>query len=160
MIVADRNLKAEKLVGYVDDKTIDQAVVDAIVASGGSLLKDPYYRKIDGLCAGAQTQINALPKPASAAALPVFLIGAQQIAVSFKRDAAAINPAKRYRRFHKNFVGYTADTVGLVAAAQLQLKAKPAAGLQAIKRLDAKGKRLDKRFIAQNGAHGLRASCF
>jgi hypothetical protein len=29
-----------------------------------------------------------------------------------------------------------------------------------MKRLDAKGKKLDKRFVAKNGAHGLSASCF
>ena len=47
IVVADRNLKAETLVGYVDRETIDQAVVDAIRASGGSLISNPYFRKLD-----------------------------------------------------------------------------------------------------------------
>ena len=158
IIVADRNLKAETLVGNVDDKTIDQAVVDALRASGGSLIKNPYYRKIDALCGATESQFKALPKPASPAAIPAYLQGAQAIAVGFKRDAAAVRPAKRYRGFHKRFVDYAADNVGLVAAAQVQLKAKPARGVKIGRRLTTGAKKLDKRFVAKHGAHGL--SCF
>jgi hypothetical protein len=160
IVVADRNLKAETLVGFVDDKTIDQAVVDALVASGGSLLKNPYYRKIDALCGGTESQFKALPKPASPAALPAYIQGAQAITIGFKRDVTAVKPAKRYRRFHKHFVDYATDNVGLVAAAQVQLKANPAGGVKIGKRLTAGAKKLDKRFIAKYGAHGLRGSCF
>ena len=53
VVVVDRNLKAETLVGYVDAKTIDQAVVDALRASGGSLIKNPYFRQLDAICASA-----------------------------------------------------------------------------------------------------------
>ena len=38
IVVVDANLKAETLVGYVDRDTINQAVVDALRASGGSLI--------------------------------------------------------------------------------------------------------------------------
>ena len=41
--------------------TIDQAVVDALRASGGSLLKDPYLRQVDSVCASAEPQVKALP---------------------------------------------------------------------------------------------------
>ena len=75
IVVADSNLKSETLVGYVDRGTINQAVVDAIRASGGSLIKNPYYRKLDAICASAENQVGALSKPASAAAVPAFLEG-------------------------------------------------------------------------------------
>ena len=158
IVVADRNLKAETLVGYVDDKTIDQAVVDAIRANGGSLIRNPYFRKLDRMCASTESQLNALPKPSSPAAIPAYVQGAQAITIGFKRNAAAFKPAKRHRGFHKNFVNYATDNVGLVAAAQVQLKANPASGVQVGKRLTAGAKKLDKRFVAKNGAHGL--SCF
>src|SRR5215203_4416644 len=147
VVVADSNLKAETLVGYVDRETIDQAVVDAIRASGGSLLKNPYYRKLDALCGATETQLDALPKPASLAALPGYIQGAQAVMIGFKRDAAAVTPAKRYRRFHKHFVDYATDNVGLVAAAQVQFKAQPADGVQVGRRLTAGAKKLDRRFV-------------
>lgn len=158
IVVADRNLKAEALVGYVDTATIDQAVVDALVASGGSLLKNPYFRKIDSVCASAKAEIKALPAPAGAAAIPAYLDGVQKVAVDMKAQTAAIKPGKSHRTFHKAFVGYTADTVGVVAAGQLYLKSNPAKGATAVKRTTKRGKALDKRFTAKHGAHGL--SCF
>src|SRR3954471_13792220 len=39
VVVVDRNLKAESLVGYSDAGAIEQAVVDALLASGGSTIK-------------------------------------------------------------------------------------------------------------------------
>jgi len=158
IVVADRNLKAEALVGYVDDETIDQAVVDALVASGGSLLRNPYFRKVDSVCNAAATEIKALPAPAGAAAVPAYLDGAQQVAVDMKARAVAIKPGKSHRKFHKAFVGYAADSVGVVAAGQLYLKSHPAKGTAAVKRAVKRGNALDKRFTKSHGAHGL--SCF
>ncbi|MEA2247864.1 MAG: hypothetical protein QOH46_2393 [Solirubrobacteraceae bacterium] len=158
IVVADRNLKAETLVGYVDDETIDQAVVDALLASGGSLLKSPYFRKIDAVCTSTKAEVKALGNPTNAAALPTYLNGVQQAAVGMKTRAAAITPDKSHRQFHKAFVNYTSDSVGVVAAGQLFLKSHPTKGAAAIKRTVSRGKALDKRFTAKHGAHGL--SCF
>ena len=158
IVVADRNLKAETLVGYVDTETIDQAVVDALVASGGSLLKNPYYRKIDSACASAKAEIKALPAPAGVATVPAYLGGVQQATVNMKSRAAAIKPGNGHRAFHKAFVGYSAANVGIVARAQLYLKANPTKGVAAVKRTVKQGKALDKKFTAKHGAHGL--SCF
>src|SRR5215207_6492818 len=79
VVVADANLKSETLVGYVDHETINQAVVDAIRASGGSLIKNPYYRKLDAVCASVENQVGALSKPAAAAAVPAWLEGVRGI---------------------------------------------------------------------------------
>jgi len=158
IVVADRNLKAETLVGYVDTETINQAVVDALVASGGSLLKNPYFRKIDSACASAQAEIKALPAPAGVATVPAYLNGVQGAAVNLKTRASAIKPGNGRRAFHKAFVGYSADTVGIVAAGQLYLKSNPTKGVAAVKRVVKQGKALDKKFTAKHGAHGL--SCF
>jgi hypothetical protein len=50
VVVVDRNLRAEALVGFVDTPTIDQAVVDAM-RNSGVLIKDPYLRQVNELCA-------------------------------------------------------------------------------------------------------------
>jgi hypothetical protein len=60
VVVADPNLRAETLVGYVDTQTIDQAVVDAFRNSGG-LFTDAYLRKIDAVCVQHSNRIAALP---------------------------------------------------------------------------------------------------
>ena len=156
VVVADRNLKAETLVGYVDDKTIDQAVVDAIRASGGSLIKDPYFRKLDRICLSVEQQVKALVPPAAPALIPAYLTGVQGITGNAEKQIAAINPQK-HKVFHKRFEVYAATSTKLVGRAATTAKTKPAV---ASKRLTRQGKALDKRFVAKNGAHGLGASCF
>jgi hypothetical protein len=49
VIVVDRDLNATTLVGYVDTRSIDQAVVDALRASGG-LFTDAYLRELNHAC--------------------------------------------------------------------------------------------------------------
>ena len=68
---------------------------------------------------------------------------------------AAIKPPAKYKGFQKHFEAYGAATTGIVAKAATAAKAHPA---RAIATATAKGKALDKKFIAKNGAHGL--SCF
>ena len=49
VVVADPNLEAETLVGYVDAATINQAVVDALRHSGG-MFTSSYLRAVDKVC--------------------------------------------------------------------------------------------------------------
>ena len=79
IVVVDSNLKAVTLVGYVDRDTIDQAVVDALRASGGSLIKNPYFRRLDAICASGNQQVKALQQPSAAAAIPAYLVGVQGV---------------------------------------------------------------------------------
>jgi hypothetical protein len=158
IVVADRNLKAETLVGYVDDKTIDQAVVDAIRASGGSLIKDPYFRKLDRICASADQQARTLPQPAAVATIPAFLAGVHAISVKADAKAAAVKAPKKHARFDRRFNRLNAAGTVLVADAMNAAKAKPAASLDVLKVLARKSNRLEKKFVSANGAHGL--SCF
>jgi hypothetical protein len=158
IVVADRNLKAETLVGYVDEQTIDQAVVDAILANGGSLIKNAYYRKIDGLCASAQAQVKALPQPSTPAAVPAYLAGAEQVSASMTAQAAAMKPAKRYRRFHKHFVLYSRDITSRLGVGVITGKDKPADGARILKGVAHDTGNIDSVFVSENGRHGL--SCF
>ena len=159
VVVADRNLKAETLVGYVDRETIDQAVVDALRASGGSLIKNPYYRKLDAICASAENQVKALSQPAAAAAVPAFLDGAHGDHARRATKVTAIKPGKAHARFHKNFKRYTADIgePGGRHGRSTPRRTRPRAR-RSSRAWRREGKKLDKKFVKANGAHGL--SCF
>jgi hypothetical protein len=158
IVVADRNLKAIKLVGFVDGETIDQAVVDALRASGGSLIKDPYFRQLDSVCASAKLQAKALNQPASAVAMPAYLAGLQAISVDSDAKAAGVKPPKKHATFGRRFNRLNAMSTALLAGAAAQAKAKPADAVKFVNAADAKGKKLEKKFVHANGAHGL--SCF
>ena len=155
IVVADRNLKAETLVGYVDAETIEQAVVDALRASGGSLIKDPYFRRLDAVCSSAEQQVKALDQPASAAALPAFLDGLVKISVGLDAQAAAVKAPKRHAAFGTAFNRLNASSTGLLSSAATDAKANPAKATSALRSATAKGKRLEKRFVAKHGSHGL-----
>jgi hypothetical protein len=155
VVVADANLKAETLVGYVDHATINQAVVDAIRASGGSLIKNPYFRQLDAICTSAEQQVKALQQPASAAAIPAFLVGLQGVTNDVEKKVNGVKPPKKWRSFHKEFRINVEGTVSLVNWAVANSKTQ---GAQALKAVAEQGKKMDRRFVRENGAHGL--SCF
>jgi hypothetical protein len=155
VVVADKNLKAETLVGYVDHETINQAVVDAIRASGGSLIKNPYFRQIDAICTSAEMQIKALAQPSSAAAIPAFLVGVQGVTNDVEKKVNTVKPPKKWRNWHKEFQVNVEGTVSLVNWAAANAKSQ---GADALKAVSEQGKKMDRKFVKENGAHGL--SCF
>ncbi len=156
IVVVDSNLKAVTLVGYVDRDTIDQAVVDSLRASGGSLIKNPYYRRLDAICASGEQQIKALQQPASAAAVPAFLVGVDGVAKDMEKKAHGVKAPAKYKHFNKQFQAYMAANVGLSTWAATHAKSQ--GGASVVKTATAAGNRLDKKFVRKNGAHGL--SCF
>jgi hypothetical protein len=158
IVVADRNLKAETLVGYVDSETINQAVVDAIRASGGSLIKDPYFRQLDTVCSSAKLQAKALSQPSSAAAMPAYLAGLQAISVDADAKAAGVKPPKKHAKFGHRFNQLNAMSTALLTSAMNKAKAHPADSVKLGKSAQVKVDKLEKKFVSANGAHGL--SCF
>jgi hypothetical protein len=155
IVVVDSNLKAVTLVGYVDRDTIDQAVVDSIRASGGSLIKNPYYRRLDAICTSGNQQVKALQQPSAAAAIPAYLVGVQGVVVDMKSKATAIKAPHRYAGFHAAFKRYLGDNIALTNWAVAHSKTQ---GATAVKTVTKRGKALDKKFKKAHGAHGL--SCF
>jgi hypothetical protein len=155
IVVADANLKADTLVGYVDADTIDQAVVDAIRASGGSLIKNPYFRRLDAICTSAEQQAKALQQPASAAAVPAYLVGLQGISTDVQKKVNGITPPKKWRKFHKAFEVNVEGTVTLSNWAVTNAKKEGVGTLQAVAK---QSRKMDKAFVRKHGAHGL--SCF
>ena len=155
VVVVDANLKAVTLVGYVDRDTIDQAVVDAIRASGGSLIKNPYFRRLDAICTSGNQQVKALQQPSAAAAIPAYLVGVQGVVLDMKSKTTAIKPPHKYVGFHAAFKRYLGDNVALTNWAVARSKTH---GATAVKTVTKRGKALDKKFKKSHGAHGL--SCF
>jgi hypothetical protein len=88
VVVADRNLQAQTLVGYVDAATINQAVVDALRSSGG-MFTSSYLRAVDKVCWQHGNVMHAIP--------------------SFSGDAS-VRRADRYMdRYHARFQDFVAD---------------------------------------------------
>jgi hypothetical protein len=95
VVVVDRNQKAETLAGYVDAQTIDQAVVDAMRASGG-LIKDKYLRAVNDVCRTYGQSVWTVPSPTSLGsevetALATYERGSARLLTKFKAVPA---PAK------------------------------------------------------------------
>ncbi len=155
IVVVDSNLKAVTLVGYVDRDTINQAVVDSLKASGGSLIKNPYYRRLDAICTSGNQQVKALQQPSAAAAIPAYLVGVQGIYVDMKSKTTGIKPAHKYASFHTAFKRYLGDSVSLLNWGVAHSKTQ---GPTAVKTVQKRGKVLDKKFKKAHGGHGL--SCF
>ena len=99
VVVADSNLKSETLVGYVDHETINQAVVDAIRASGGSLIKNPYFRSSTPSAPPRSSRSRRSEQPASAAAVPAYLVGVQGVTTDAQTQGRRRSrPAKKCAR--------------------------------------------------------------
>jgi hypothetical protein len=60
VVIADRELRAETLVGYVDRTTIDQAVTDALRNSDG-LFTNSYLTKLDKVCTQHSNGFHSIP---------------------------------------------------------------------------------------------------
>jgi hypothetical protein len=158
VVIADNQLRAETLVGYVDARTIDQAVVDAFRNSDG-LFTDAYLKQVDKVCFHRSNAWAAIPS--SGAGLNMKRVDARMNEVTkqfsgFVADFKAVKAPKKWRKFRAASVadletvsaGFTqvsatltpkTSLAGFVAAANaLETKAHPA------------DKRADKRFNAQN----------
>ena len=158
VVVVDRNLKAQTLVGFVDAETIDQAALDALRAGGGSTLNDPYLRQVDAVCVSSAQQVKALGQPSTASALPAYLAGIVQISVAANVATAKVKAPKKWQPFAKAYGRANAQSSATWTKAAADAKASPAKAQSIVRSAEAKNKRLTKRFVAQHGRHGL--SCF
>ena len=96
IVIVDRNEKAERLVGFEDTLSIDQAVVDAMRASGG-LIEDRYLSAINGACATAGVQVMAIPTADSPAQVQPQVKRTSRVWKRFMTRFAAIKAPARWR---------------------------------------------------------------
>jgi hypothetical protein len=88
IVVVDRNLKAERLVGFQDTRSIDQAVVDAL-RNSGVLINSAYLRKINDVCRTKGASIWSVPSPEQLGsdvkhAVNVYVQGSAAMLADFK----------------------------------------------------------------------------
>jgi len=159
VVIADNQLRAETLVGYVDAKTIDQAVVDAFRNTTG-LFTDAYLKKVDKVCF---RHSNAW------AAMPNYYVGtdvkkadgrmnqATKQFSSFVTDFKAVKAPKKWRAFRSASVAdlQTVDTAALAFSATLTPKTSNAAFIAQIKSFNTKALAADKRATKRFNKHDL-----
>ena len=156
-LVVDRNLKVTPLVGYVDSKSIDQAVLDALRNSGG-FLKDPYLAKVNEVCAGLGRVSFDVPNPNNAAEASGYVASQKRIFQRLDTRFAAIKAPAKWRGFkratvadHKAMVGFFADW-----AAFLGPKPSATRVLASVDRFSARASKLGKGYNKRmDGQHVL-----
>lgn len=160
VVVADRALRAETLVGFVDRVRIDQAVVDARRNSAG-LYVDSYLKAADKVCFQYSNRWASVPfvYVGSSRQLDRRLAELDTVFAGFAADFKALKPSAKWRSFHNAMVAdFDAYTPVLhQASVGVTPKSKPADIARVADRYNSgvrgMGKRVDKRF---NDANLLR----
>jgi hypothetical protein len=101
VVVADRQLRAETLVGYVDRTTIDQAVVDARQNSTG-IYVDSYLKAVDKVCFAHSNRWDSVPSAGtefSPRKLDRVLAESAAVYASFTADFKAVDAPKKWQAF-------------------------------------------------------------
>jgi hypothetical protein len=106
VVVADRELRAQTLVGYVDRVTIDQAVVDARRNAEG-LYVDSYLKAADKVCFEHANRFDSIPFAyiGNVNQADRRYAEADRVWAAFAADYKAIDAPARWRTFHKQAVG-------------------------------------------------------
>jgi hypothetical protein len=101
IVIADRNLKAQTLVGFVDPVSINQAVVDTLKNTDG-LFTDAYLRKVDKVCVEHSNRWAGVPFYyfTSRRQASRRLHGIDAVWTSFVADFKALDAPRRWRAFH------------------------------------------------------------
>jgi len=158
VVVADRQLRAETLVGYVDRATIDQAVVDARQNSTG-IYVDSYLKSVDKVCFAHSNRWDSIPTYSEQVPMRKIdrtLREFDVVVASFAADLSAIKAPPKWRAFHN---GQVADLklVGAEfhkASVAVTPKTKRAVAIDRLNTLTTAmspaDKRVGKRFNAQN----------
>jgi hypothetical protein len=156
VVVADRDLRAETLVGYADRTTIDQAVTDALRNSDG-LFTSSYLRSVDGTCVQYGNQWHSVPW---------YYVGSPRQAdrrmerldtvwAGFVADFKAIDAPKKWRSFHKASVadmeayGAQIHKASVAIGPKLTTRANVAKIQQAAAAVKPIAKRANRRFNAE-----------
>jgi hypothetical protein len=155
IVVADPELRAETLVGYVDSKTIDQYVVDAFRNSTG-LYTSAYLRKIDRVCTHTTSHLFAIPNPDSARQVTPFLTTARDRYRKFAAKFKAVPAPKKFQALKRATVADNATGVAIYSEWIAYLGAKPTLSRVAGSldrfgpRIAAIGKRYNRRMDAEH----------
>lgn len=126
VVVVGRNLVATPLVGFVDTRTIDQAVVDSMRAAGG-LFTSSYLREVNKTCATAASAIFATPEPRTLAEAPKTISGYASVLATFAADFRGVKAPAKYKAFKAASVADIVAVRNLYAGLAKSLRGKPLA---------------------------------
>jgi hypothetical protein len=157
VVVADTELRADTLVGYVDAPTIDQAVVDALRNSGG-LFTDKYLKTVDKVCVQHSNKIAALPNyytRGDVAKQNTRVAAYDRGVQNFMRDFNAIKAPKKWAAFKR---GSAKDLAAIeLEIAKYSASVTPSSSVASVlageaayrTAVEPTGKRLEHRFDSQ-----------
>jgi hypothetical protein len=125
IVVVGRNLQATPLVGFVDTRTIDQAVIDAMRAAGG-LFTSSYLREVNKTCASAASSMFSSPQARTLAEAPKRVAAHAAILGSFAADLRGIKAPARYKAFKAATVADVVAVRDAYSGLATSLRGKPA----------------------------------
>jgi hypothetical protein len=128
VVVADTDLHAETLVGYVDALTINQAVVDAFTNTGG-VFTDRYLRKVDAVCREYRSDFNHIPHTftSNPAEFSQAISHASAVYGSFAAEFVAIKAPAKWRAFRSEIASANAQAFRYYAGLSKYLGENPTA---------------------------------
>ena len=158
LVIADRNLKAQTLVGFVDPVTINQAVVDTLKNTNG-LFTDSYLRQIDKVCVAHSNRWASVPfyyfsTPRQARRR---IRGIDAVWASFVADFRAVDAPKKWRAFRAASLADMRAYGGLVDRAVAVSGSNLGAGAMdaRVTRIENEANPVAKRANDRFSAHGL-----
>jgi len=104
VLVVDRRLSVEPLVGYVDTTSIDQVVVDAFLNEGEKVDTVKYLQKLEGYCSGANRRLDSLDDITSPRRLRRAVSAMTPTLNRLFTRVRALKPPPAYRAMHKDLI--------------------------------------------------------
>jgi hypothetical protein len=147
IVVVGTDLKATPIVGYVDTRTIDQAVVDAMRNTSG-IFTSAYLRNVNHACARASQALFASPDPNTVSEAPALLKRDNAVRTRFVADLRGIRAPARFKGFKAGIVADAAAMRDVWVGFARDIGSHPKAGVVA-RSAGAADKRLkpvEKRF--------------
>ncbi|HEX5782526.1 MAG TPA: hypothetical protein VFX80_11425 [Solirubrobacteraceae bacterium] len=157
VVVADRELRAQTLVGYVDRVTIDQAVVDARRNNEG-LYVDSYLKAVDKVCFAHSNRWDSVPFawfPTGRAA-DRRLNELDAVWAGYLADVKAVDAPKKWRAFHNATVsdmeayGAVLHRTSVAVTPKMSATKADAVTTKGEADVAAPAKRLERRFKSEN----------
>ena len=159
VVVADPNLQAETLVGYVDAATINQAVVDAL-RNGRAMFTSSYLRAVDKTCWQHGNAMHAIPDVYGGGSvrradrrMSRYVARYQDFVAAFR----SVPAPKRYAGFKAASLDDLAAGGNIMASFSSSLT--PSTGVAALiaseSRFKAEARPVQKRVNSRFDAHGL-----
>ena len=159
VVVADPNLQAVTLVGYVDAATIDQAVVDAL-RDGHNMFTSSYLRAVDKVCWQHGNAMHAIPDVYGGGSVRRADRRMSRYVARYQGFVAAFRSVKAPKRY----AGFKAASLDDLAAggailASFSNSVTPSTGVAALiaseSRFKSEARSVEKRVNSRFDAHGL-----